>query len=268
MVGALKKILIKINRLPVPLTIKHYYAFGETTYFLKDKKLDSLESWDVLRTGHPHFSISEDREEWLKACELETTKDGQDSNLIKRAKSITEILNCLKIKTVFSVGVGGAALEYQIKKIKPEIELICSEGSKVNAKLLKKVFCECDSIVLFDITSKDWSATWRSIEAKDQLCLIYRLDASFTDAQWREVFQNLFNSGVQNILYIPTNFLTVLSFLTRMRQRLFWAVSRQPISFAGYLRTKKTFMSYWQSLYAETEMDFGGLGGFLLRKIE
>ena len=67
----------------------------------------------------------------------------------------------MKIKSLFSVGVGGAGLEYQIKKIKPELELICSEYSQLNVDLLKKVFWECDSIMLFDITSKDWSAALR-----------------------------------------------------------------------------------------------------------
>ena len=53
---------------------------------LKDKKLDSGESWDVLRVSHPDFSISPNRGEWLKACESEIKKDGQDTNLKKRAE--------------------------------------------------------------------------------------------------------------------------------------------------------------------------------------
>ena len=78
----------------------------------------------------------------------------------------------------------------------------------------------------------------------------------------------MFNSGVQNILYIPTNFLTIWSFLIRMRQRLWWKINGQPISFAGYLRTKKTFKSYWRFLYNEEELDFGESKGFLLQKIK
>lgn len=262
----LKNLLKKINDLPICLTIKHYYTFGEATNFLKDKKLDSLESWDVLRTSHPHFSISENREEWLKACESEIKKDGQDTGLIKRAGDVVNILERLKLKSLFSVGSGGAGLEYQIKKIKPELKLICSEYSRLNVDLLKKVFWECDSIMVFDIMSKDWSVALKDCEVERQLCLIYRIDVSFTDAQWRNIFQNMFNSGVQNILYIPTNFLTIWSFLIRMRQRLWWKISRQPISFTGYLRTKKVFKSYWKSLYNDTEMNFGGLNGFLLQK--
>lgn len=267
MVEGLKKILIKINRLPVPFTIKHYFAFGGVTDLLKDKKLDSRESWDVLRSSHPHFSVLDNREDWLKACGLETTKDGQDSNLIKRAEDIVKILDDLKIKSVFSVGVGGAALEYHIKRLRPEIELTCSEYSEINVCRLKKVFKECDSIVFFDMMSKDWTAALRSNEEERYLCLIYRVDASFTDEQWRNVFQAMFSSGIQNILYIPTNFLTILSFFIRLRQRLLWKIKGQSISFAGYLRTKKTFQNYWRSLYAEKEKNFGGLDGFLLKKI-
>ncbi len=262
----LKNLLKKINDLPVCLTIKHYYTFGEITNFLKDKKLDSLESWNVLRAGHPHFSVSENREEWLKACESEVKKDGQDTGLIKRAKDVVRTLERLEIKSLFSVGVGGAGLEYQIKKIKPELKLICSEYSQSNVDLLKKVFWECDSIIVFDMTRKDWPVALKDCGAEYQICLIYRIDASFTDAQWKNIFQNMFNSGVQNILYIPTNFLTVWSFLIRIRQMLWWKISHQPISFAGYLRTKKMFRSYWRFLYNDTELSFGGLKGFLLQK--
>lgn len=268
MVEALKKILIKINRLPFPLTINHYYAFGGIINLLKDKKNDSMESWEALRVGHPHFSISENREEWLRACELKIKKDGQDSNLIKRAQDIVKILDSLKIETVFSVGVGGGALEYQIKKIKPQLKLICSEYTKLNVDLLKKVFLECDSIVLFDVTNKDWSAALQNVKAKYQLCLINRVDTSLTDVQWKDIFKNLFDSGIQNVLYIPTNFLTIWSFFIRMSRRFYQKINHQLISFAGYLRTKKTFQNYWRFLYDEEEMDLGGLEGFLLKKIK
>lgn len=260
----LKKLLKKINNPPIRFTIKHYYTFGAVANLLRDKKLDSPEWWDILRTSHPHLSISEKREEWLKTCGMGITKDGQDSNLIKRAKDVVEILEHLKIKNVFSVGSGGAGLEYQIKKMKPEITLTCSEYSKVNVDLLRKVFLECDSIIPFDINTKEWPA---ELKRKDSLCLIYRLDASFTDNEWERIFKNMFDCGVQNILYIPTNFLTILSFFIRLRQRFLWKINNQPISFAGHLRTRKTFESYWKDFYRQEFFVLGGLSSFVLKRI-
>jgi len=255
----------KINKLPIKLTIKHYFLFGESGNLLKDKKLDSVESWEVLRVKHPHFSISSKREEWLRACELEIKKDGQDRGLIKRAKDVVGILEKINVKTIFSVGVGGAGLEYQIKKIRPDIRLICSEYSQLNVDLLKSVFWECDSIILFDIKNGDWKSILGNY-GEDILILIYRVDASLTDLEWKRVFQEMFDAGVQNILYIPSGFLTILSLFYRFRQRLWWKITNKEMVFAGYLRTEKTFKDYWKSLYDENEIITGGLKSFLLKK--
>ncbi len=261
--ASVKSILKKVNSMPFSFTMKHYYSFGNTTSSLKDDKLDSGESWDVLRMSHPDFSISQKREEWLKASELEIRKDGQDNGLIQRAKDIVSLINKLKFNSLFSIGVGGAGLEYQIKKHKPELRVICSEYSEVNVNLLKKVFIEADSIIQFDITTKAWPT--ELVGEESSLCMIYRIDASFTDAEWRRIFESMHSSGVKNVLYIPTNFLTMLSIFFRLKRRVGWIVTGQRFSFSGYLRTKNTFQDFWKDLYTEEFLDFGGLKGFLLK---
>lgn len=244
--------------------MKHYYSFGKTKDSLKDSKLDSSESWDTLRLSHSDFSIATSREEWLRASESEVRKDGQDNGLKQRAKDIVILINRLKINSVFSVGVGGAGLEYQIKKNKPEVEVICSEYSQINVDLLKKVFIEADSIIQFDITTKNWSKELTQLESS--LCMIYRLDASFTNKEWRHIFENMHRSGVKNILYIPTTFLTILSIFIRLRRRLSWKIKGETYSFSGYLRTKKSFQSFWEGLYNEEAVDLGGLKSFILTR--
>lgn len=96
--------------------MKHYQIFGDSKKSLKNNALVSIESWEELRKNHPHFSVSHNREEWLEAVELKVTKDGQDNGLFLRADNIVDLLKKECIKSVFSVGVGGAGLEYQIKK--------------------------------------------------------------------------------------------------------------------------------------------------------
>jgi hypothetical protein len=264
--AGLKQALKKINSLPVRFSMKHYYAFGETVKTLKDNKLDSGQSWDVLRQTHPDFSISENREEWLKASESEIHKDGQDRSLKKRAQDVVDVINRLGVHSLFSVGIGGGGLEYQIKKIKPELKIIGSEYSQVTVDQLKKVFLECDEIIQFDITTKQWPMSVIKPDGKQGLSMIYRIDASFTDKEWREIFQNMYNSGVENILYIPTTFLTILSIFIRLKRRLSWVVKRQKFAFSGHLRTKKSFQGFWENLYDEEMIDFGGVKGFLLKR--
>jgi len=71
---------------------------------------------DVLREFHSHFSISKEREVWLRASENFVKKDGQDGNLKNRALDISNMLRNLEIENVFSVGVGGGGFGVSNKK--------------------------------------------------------------------------------------------------------------------------------------------------------
>ena len=100
-------ILQYINSIPFPLTIKHYFVFDNTTEHLKDGKLNSSESWDTLRESHPHFSISENRQEWVRVNESLVKKDGQDGGLKKRASDVSKTIKDLGATSIFSAGCGG-----------------------------------------------------------------------------------------------------------------------------------------------------------------
>jgi hypothetical protein len=264
---SVKNVLKYINSLPVPFTIKHFEKFDDSLSLLKDQKLDSADSWDVLRENHPLFSVSETREDWLKASESIVKKDGQDGGLKQRAKDIARLFRGLDIRSIFSVGVGGAGLEYQIKKLLPEVKIVCSEYSQANIKLLQNVFVECEKIVYFDIKNKDWSKNIDDENKNRQIFLLYRVDPHFTDDEWKIIFSNMHNSGIKNILFIPCNYLTVKSIFQRFFRRVSLRLKGTKSVFSGYLRTREGFRFFWKGLYEEKEMDFGGLKGFLLKII-
>lgn len=261
----LKDRLRQINNLPLRLTVKHLESFGADTGALKDGELDSPEAWDVLRRANPHFSISADRAEWLLACEAKVKKDGQDGGLLARAQVISEVLRKRGIAAVFSVGVGGAGLEYQIKKACPQIKLVCSEYAPENVESLRKVFSEADEIVQFDMKGKDWSPALPGKPEEKRLTLMYRVDPHATDKEWRGIFERMHAAGVAEILYIPCGFLTLKSLFQRR-----WRVFRDKLRgrkfvFSGYLRTRKTFESYWAGLYQAEAADYAGYTGFYLQ---
>ena len=247
-----------LNSMPFPLTIRHYFPL--------ERKLDSKEAWDILRQNHPHFSISEDREEWLKAAEGVVKKDGQDGGLIKRAGEIEGVIRENNIKSIFSLGVGGAGLEYQIKKIRPELRLVCSEYSPVAIERLQKVFKEADSIILFDMKNGDWASTVDKIEPARQLYLMYRIDIELTNSEFRKIFEKMFQAGVENILIILCGRLTLRGLMNRLYQRLIWKIRSTKYAFAGFLRTTSTFPRLWKNLYTSKELEFGGLKSFLLKR--
>lgn len=258
-----KSILKYINSLPVAFTMRHYQTFGYSGSLFKDGKLNSAESWDVLRETHPQFSVSQNRKEWLKASETEIKKDGQDGGLIKRAKDVNDLLVKENITHIFSVGVGGAGLEYQLKKLNPSLTIVCSEFAPHNVELLKNVFLEADEIVQFDILHGDWNEIREKYLPKNSLCLMYRVDASFTDQEWRGIFEQMSEARIETILFIPSSFLTVMSIFNRKLREFKWSTHNTEVVFSGYLRTKKRFQSYWKGLYDGTVYEFGGIKSFL-----
>lgn len=246
--------------------MKHYQTFGDFSSELVNNSLNHIESWQTLRDNHPHFSISQDRDEWIKAAELKIVKDGQDNGLIQRAEEIVRFLEKECIATLFSVGVGGAGLEYQIKKRMPQLRIICSEYEPKTVDRLKKVFLEADEIFGFDILNGDWLEVYNKYLANNKSAvLMYRLDAGFSNMEWRQIFESMFRAGISNIIYIPTTTLTLLSIWNRKSREIKWFLSRTPVSFAGYLRTKKVFQSFWKTFYTGKDMVFGGLKSFYLK---
>lgn len=262
----LVRFLKQVNAMPFPFSMKHYQVFGGATQSLKDQELNSAESWDTLRENHPFFSISEDRDEWLKASELAVTKDGQDRELPQRAEDVARLIQERGFDRVFSAGVGGAALEYQLKKLMPQLPIVCSDYSTTTVERLAKVFLESEGIVEFDILKGDWKSIEQKYLGPRGLCIMYRLDAGFSDDEWRIIFRVMEEVGVRNILVIPTGTLTMLSVYNRKKRELGWLLAGTPVAFSGHIRTKKRFLEHWSQGYQTEERAFGGLAGFLLTK--
>lgn len=252
--------------MPFPFTMRHYQVFGGTTLKMKNRELLSPESWNMLRQEHSFFSISADRQEWLAASEIAVQKDGQDDTLKLRAHDVVSFLRDKGIQKIFSVGSGGAALEYQIKKLMPEVSLACSDYSPITVKTLKQVFIESDAVLQFDMLGDDWQTVREKYIGDRGVCLIYRIDAGLSDTEWRDIFAAMARAGIGNVLVIPTGTLTVLSVYNRKKRECIWMLQRVPTVLCGYVRTKAQFKRHWASGYRDYEYTFGGLKGFYLVK--
>jgi hypothetical protein len=263
----MKKILRYISSMPFAFTMKHYQVFGDSTAHMKDQALLSPESWDTLRKEHPFFSISTHRDEWLAASELKVKKDGQDSELADRATHIVSFLREHHIRTIFSVGSGGAALEYQLKKMMPDLEVTCSDYSPVTVETLKRVFMEADRIVQFDMQQDSWDEVSKYL-GEHGVCLMYRIDAGLSDHEWQEIFERMYRAGIKQVLVIPSGTLTLMSIYNRKRRELKWMFTGVQRVWSGYLRTTKRFRQQWTKQYADHEYRFGGLKGFFLERRE
>ncbi len=252
-------VLRYVNSVPFPLTVNHYVDFGQSNKQLVGDEIFSPESWDSLREGHAHFSVSSDREEWLAAAEGRIKKDGQDGGMPERAKAIAALLNEYDAQELFSVGVGGAGIEYQIKKIIPNLHLVCSEFSRVNVKRLQNVFTECDEIIVFDMIKDDWSLAKGAV-------LLNHVDIEMTDDNLHKIFKKMHAEGITLVLFICCR-ITLKSVVARYLQRVYGRFRGSKYSFAGTLRSKKAFPKFWSGLYDSVEIETPLMSGFLLQRI-
>ena len=236
-------------------TIEVYYPFsGE----FDRQSLLSAEAWDRLRIDldKQPFSIPEDRNSWIRLC----STDPYPANA---ARQIGQLVLSRGLSTVFSVGVGIGCIEYHLKSQFPQIHLTCTEYSPRVIQRLKGIFTECDCLEFFDMTSPDWPSA-----NEGTLHLLHRVDTELDDQRWKIVFGNMARSQVAQVFVLASGFLTAKTFARQSirRWRSLWG---QPLTFAGYLRTKEMFKTLWSPYYVvEEEQVVGNLTGFFLRKRE
>lgn len=257
--------------IPFGLTIKHYYPFSKEVP-LTNNELNSSQSWNVLRNDHPSFILEKNREKWLKQCELGKNKDGQDGYLSEKAEAIVAILKKNKITSLYSMGVGEACLEYQIKKKYPELNLFVSEYIDSNVETLKQVFKESQGVFKFDMLKDDWS---RFGNDNGVCVLLFRIDANFTDDEHRKIFEKIYQARIMNLIYVPGLFLTVKFFIFEKLRFYLCKLLHKRIVFAGYFHTLLTSRKFWQCLYSEEKLNLcgkasikhGASRGFFLTRI-
>jgi hypothetical protein len=251
---------LPLVNLPVmfPLTLRHYYPFGELGGLLKNGELASPESWDALRLNDPNLFISDERAEWIKG--LTEVKDGQDLALRERASEIVGLLDAKGIADIHSVGVGAGALEYFIKLFSASaIRVVASDYNPEGVARLRRVFVECDGIEQFDITQDNWLSV-----ARASTVLMYRVDPQLSDQEWRAVFESTARARIQNILYIPSNEISFQYLMFSWLRTLFARMAGKRLAFAGYIRSAKIFPKFWQGLYVQESVRLGGLRSYWL----
>ena len=256
------KVLKYINNVPFPVTVRHLTSLGPVLSKLKDGELRSAESWQAMRDHHPYYRIPEDRETWLK--DLFANKDGQDSKLEDRVRSFAELLEREGVKTVYSIGSGGGVFEYFLKKRAPHIKIVCSELTQEGVDRLRRVFIECDEVIVFDALNVE---SWKKVGAdKDGIVFIYRNEHEFTDDEWRIMMRSMHASGVTRVFLGLMYLLTILAYVQAKIRNTKKRLRGEPIVFTGYLRNYARFKSFWRGRYIDREVAFPNCRGFYLER--
>ena len=238
------------------ITLKHYYDFGRRL----NKDLDfsrKQEFWDALRIRDDEeniFSIPNDSFLWEQKCLNNKILDIQSDAIIQMLGS--------KYRRINSYGVGCAGLEYLIKRKNPQLFLWCSDFAPQAIERLKRNFKEADAIVPFNMLEGQWVHP-------DSGCahLFYRVDTEFDDRQWEAIFRKMSQAGLDDILFIPSEILTIKGLFREQVKYFLVKFARHPLTFVGYRRTeeqlKALFYEYYQVEYVRP---VGSLKGFFLKR--
>jgi hypothetical protein len=238
------------------LTIPHYFDFKQKASLIGDS-LDTAAGWDRLRSSaedRMNFAIPGTPERWRQ-------NSIRDKDILRQAKDIVNLTKISGFDRINSYGVGTAFLEYHVKQQRKDVYLQCSDYTPDAIERLKHVFKEADEIIQFDMLHDQWVDNGHMC-----LYLFYRVDTAFTDEEWRRIFQKLSAAGIEQVLFIPCEFLCLKRFVTQKIKWVMRTFQKRPLTMAGYLRTKDAFRSMFGFYYVVKEIvRIGSLTGLLLK---
>lgn len=238
------------------LTTKHYVDLGGGAGRLGGTLL-SPRSWDSVRLDGSEdtpFAIPADRATWIERCM-------EDASIIRRAEEVVSLARSLGAKRLYSLGIGCAWLEYNIKRVDSSLHLSCTDFAPRTIERLRSVFVECDQISQFDILNDEFPRD-------PHMYILHRIDTELADRDWEGVFSKISRSGVRYVLFIPSGLLGPRTWVREQARVVVSWMRRRRMVFAGYLRTEARFESLWSGSYRRTWVgSLGGLRGFLLEPI-
>lgn len=220
------------------MKVRHYYNFERNDF----KELNKSK-WDMLRTEKVSgpFSIERVCDKYENNCEASLEYK-------EAAREICEIIAGYKSngKRLVSLGCGKGIVEWHIKKMMPNLYLKCTDYAREGLELLEKVFVECDEFCVFDmLKSEDYK-----VLKKDDIVLMYRISTEFTLSQWKSIFSRLYDVGIDNIIFVPTEIMTIRIALNEKKRQ-----------FMNWIRGKENTFCGWLYSYDEYPKIFRGIDG-------
>lgn len=219
------------------MKIRHYYFFG------KKQTMETLnaENWDRLRLDNElgPFSIERKIDDYEKNCILSV-------EYRKMAEIISGIWKEYNLgERLVSLGCGKGIVEWHIKKLMPNLYIKCTDYTKESLRLLEKVFIKCDEFESFDLLSAD---DYKNLK-QDETLLMYRISTEFSIEQWETIFERLYEEGIQNIIFVPAEVLTVSIAINEKKNQFVNWVKHRKNTFCGWMYSKNEYGKMLKETY-------------------
>ena len=222
------------------LTIPHYYDFGAQRERVGRDLADSA-AWDTLRDGEGPFGLPSTRAAWEAIA--------SDPATVARAEDVVRVARGCEARRLCSYGVGTGALELQVARHAPELELTCTDYAPRAVTRLRELFPEA-TVVRHDLLADE------PVEA--DLHLLHRVDTEFSDPDLRRILLRF----QEPVLLVPSAFLGGRLLLRELLVRF----GRRRATRAGWLRSEDAFRALWRGAREATEVRIGETRGYLLAR--
>ena len=211
------------------MILKHYFDFGDESNAAMQSKSDKNQTgvdWDYIRQDgkNPSFSLENSREDYIANCEKS----------VKARENATYIAKQLKQgEAVCSLGAGKGILEWQLKTMRPDLKLCCSDYAQDALDRLRELFIECDEFKQFDMLRGNYA----ELKSYDAL-IMYRISTEFNEAEWRTIFRNCHAMVIPKILFVPAEVADIRDLLREIMLRLRFCMKKTKPTFAGWMYSK------------------------------
>lgn len=198
--------------------INHYTIFHLSNSL---SKVSKAEDWYKLRTSplDKDYFIPDDISDY-QFCKTVVTE------------KVIELSKTNNINSILSIGSGKAHFEAGLKA-NSDLKITVSDHNDSIFLLDKfKIFDACIKINILeeDIVLKG-----------NEALLMHRIDTEFSDEQLLSIFKKQHENGIKHIFFIPTQFLTLKSFLVEQKILLKSLLPNKSRTMCGWVRKKSLF---------------------------
>jgi hypothetical protein len=224
------------------ITVRHYYDFGAERSIV-GADLVNPDSWDGLRTSPSGaFSLPATRAEFERMA-------AERSDIAARAHAIDDWLQSRGVEVVSSYGVGGAALEWWLHRLRPERKLIMTDYGPATTARLGDVFPSVE-VRRHDLRCDEPLAS--------DVHLFHRIDTELTNHEWRTVFKRFRHA---EILLVATELLNARA----LAFELYYRVAKlRRATRAGFVRNRAAFEALWHSTHVGDPLEMHDLHAWAL----
>lgn len=165
------------------------------------------------------------------------------------------------------MGVGKGILEWHLKKLEPQLVIECTDYTEQALEQLKRVFIDIDKAYQFDILNGDYMKL-----DTDSVFIMYRVSTEFALKEWYEIFNNMYNAGIDYIIFVPAGLCNLWDILKEKIKHIKNIIMRKNDIFCGYLYSECEYMKMFKGkgikpLYGiKNRIDFDGTAAFLLER--